>query len=210
MGGPDLPRPGRRVQSSTPADSVTFTGTVDAGQSYTQSDTITSPSTVGQYVVRIVTDSGQSVQELSFTNNTGVAPQPLNDQAAYTATVSPSATTVTNGTPVVLSGVATLTSTNAPAADVPVAVQILVDGTTRTLTATTDANGNYSVTFQPLPTEAGEYSVTAADPGVTNPSVQAHFEIVGMTASPATAKVTVIPNTPLTGTFTLTNLSSSR
>ena len=194
-------------QSTTPADSVTFNGTVNAGQSYTQTDTIPSPSTVGQYIVRVVTDSGQSVQELSFSNNTGVAAQPLNDQAAYSATVTPSATTVSAGTPVVLYGVATLTSDGAPAADVPVAVQILVAGTTRTLTATTAANGSYSVTFQPLPNEAGDYSVTAADPGVTNPAVQAQFEIVGMTASPANANVTVVPNTPLTGTFTLTNLS---
>jgi YD repeat-containing protein len=193
-------------QSATPADSVTFTGTVDAGQSYTQTDTISSPSTVGQYIVRIVTDSGQSLQELSFTNNSGVAPQPLNDQAAYGVTVSPSATTVSTGTPVILSGVATLTSNSIPAADVPVAVQIQVAGTTRTLTATTNSSGQYSVTFQPLPNEAGEYSVTAADPGVSNPTVQAQFEIVGMTASPATANVTVVPDTPLSGTFTLTNL----
>ena len=60
------------------------------------------------------------------------------------------------------------------------AVQVLVDGTTRTLTATTNASGDYSVTFQPLPDEAGSYSVTAADPGVANPTVQAQFEIVGM------------------------------
>ncbi len=194
-------------QSATPADSVTFNGTVNAGQSYTQTDTLESPSTVGQYVVRVVTDSGQNVQELSFSNNTGVAPEPLNDQALYTATVSPSATIVSSGTPVVLSGVATLTSNSASAADVPVAVQILVAGTTRTLTATTDSSGHYSVTFQPLEDEAGEYSVTAADPGVTNPAVQAQFEIVGMTATPANANVSVVPNTPLTGQFTLTNLS---
>jgi hypothetical protein len=196
-------------QSTTPADSVTFNGTVNAGQSYTQTDTIPSPSTVGQYLVRIVTDSGQSIQELSFTNNTGVAAQPYDDQAAYTATVTPSATTVSAGTPVVLYGVASLTSDGAPAADVPVAVQILVAGTTRTLTATTASNGSYSVTFQPLPNEAGEYSLTAADPGVTNPAVQAQFTIIGMTASPASANVTVVPNTPLTGTFTLTNLSDT-
>jgi protocatechuate 3,4-dioxygenase beta subunit len=196
-------------QSTTPADSVTFNGTVNAGQSYNQTDTIPSPSTVGQYAVRVVTDSGQTVQELSYSDNTGVAAQPYNDQAAYTATVRPSATTVSAGTPVVLYGVATMTSNSTPAADVPVAVQILVAGTTRTLTATTAANGSYSVTFQPLPDEAGAYSVTAADPGVTNPPVQAQFEIVGMTASPATANVTVVPNTPLTGTFTLTNLSNT-
>ena len=55
----------------------------------------------------------------------------------------------------------------------------------------------------------GNYSVTAADPGVTNPAVQAQFTIVGMTATPANTNVTVVPNTPLTGTFTLTNLSSA-
>jgi RHS repeat-associated protein len=63
------------------------------------------------------------------------------------------------------------------------------------------------VTFQPLLDEAGEYGVTAGDPGVTNPSVQAQFEIVGMTASPATGNVTIVPSTQLTGDFTLTNLS---
>ena len=194
-------------ESTNPVDSVTFTGSLNPGQSYTQTVTIQSPSSVGQYFVRVLTDSGDSVQELSYTNNTGVAGQPYNDQAAYTATVTPSASVVSAGTPVVLSGVATLTSDNAPAANVAVAVQILVDGTSRTLTGTTTASGDFSVTFQPLPDEAGSYSVTAADPGVTNPAVQAQFEIVGMSASPATGNVTVVPDTPLTGTFTLTNLS---
>ncbi len=199
--------PAAGPESATPADSVTFTGTINPGKSYTQTDTVQTPSTVGQYVVRVVTDSGQSIEELSYTNNTGAAAQPVNDQAAYTATVKPSATTVSAGTPVVLSGVATMAGGGAPAADVPVAVGILVNGTTRTLTATTGSSGNYSVTFQPLPDEAGNYSVTAADPGVTNPPVQATFAIVGMTASPATGNVTIVPNTPLTGSFTLTNLS---
>ena len=109
----------------------------------------------------------------------------------------------------VLSGVATLTSDGDPAADVPAAVQILVDGTPRTLPAPTPASGEYRVTFPPLPDEAGSYSVTAADPGVTNPAVQAEFEIVSMSASPATGNVTVVPNTPLTGTFTQLNTNLS-
>ncbi len=50
--------------------------------------------------------------------------------------------------------------------------------------------------------------MTAADPGVTNPAVQAQFEIVGVTATPQTARVTIVPNTPLTGQFTLKNLSN--
>src|SRR5262249_44209591 len=133
----------------------------------------------------------------------------LNDQASYQVTVGTPVTTVSSGTPVPLSGVATTTSTGAPAAGVPVAVQILVNGTTRTLTATTDSSGAYSVTFQPLAYEAGQYSVTAADPRVTNPPVEASFQIVGMTASPASGNVQLIPNTPLSGQFTLTDLSGT-
>lgn len=115
---------------------------------------------------------------------------------------------VSNGTSVPLSGVATLTSTNAPAANVPVAINIMVKGTTRTLTATTDSNGHYNTVFQPLQNEAGDYSAAAADPGVANPVPQAQFEIVGISATPATANVQIVPNTPLTGQFTLTNLSN--
>ena len=52
-------------------DSVEFNGEVDAGQSYTQTDTITLPTDVGQYNVRVVADADQQLQELSFGNNTG-------------------------------------------------------------------------------------------------------------------------------------------
>ncbi len=78
-------------QATSPADSVTFTGTLDAGQSYTQTDTIPSPTTVGAYVVRVVTDPGQSVQELTYSDNSGVSAASYNDQPAYVATVTPSA-----------------------------------------------------------------------------------------------------------------------
>ena len=64
-----------------------------------------------------------------------------------------------------LSGVATMTSDGDPAANVPVAVQILVDGTTRTLTATTNASGDYSVTFQPLPARGGQLLGHCRRPG---------------------------------------------
>jgi RHS repeat-associated protein len=196
-------------QSTTPAGSAPFNGPVNPGQSVTQTDTLQFPAAVGQYIVRVVTDTGHTVEELSFSNNTGTAAQPLNNQASYTATVSTTVTTVSSGTPVPLTGVATMTSNSAPAANKPVAVEIMVAGTTRTLTATTDSSGHYSITFQPLQNEAGQYSVAAADPGVSNPAVQASFQIVGMTASPAFATLQVVPLTPLTGHFTLTDLSST-
>ena len=81
VGGRGLSRPGRRVGEHKLRSGITFTGTLNPGQSYTQTVTIQSPSSVGQYLVRVVTDTEDSVQELSYTNNTGVAGQPYNDQA---------------------------------------------------------------------------------------------------------------------------------
>ena len=193
--------------STTPVDTVPFSGTVNAGQSYTQADTLVLPATVGQYNVRIVTDSNQFVQELSFANNTGTTAQPLNVEASYSVTVATTASVVSTGTSIPLSGVATMTSNGSPAADVPVTVQVRVAGTSRTLTTTTDSNGHYSLTFQPLAQETGLYYLTASAPGVTSLAIQSEFEIIGLTATPANGNLKIVPNTPLTGTITLTDLS---
>ena len=46
--------PAGGAESTTPVDSLTFTGSLGPGQSYTQTATIQSPSSVGQYFVRVV------------------------------------------------------------------------------------------------------------------------------------------------------------
>ena len=78
----------------------------------------------------------------------------------------------------------------------------------RVLTATTDANGNYTVTFTPLPNEAGAYTVAAAHPSVVEDVIQAQFELVGMSANPSSLSLRVVPGTPLTGTVEVDNLGS--
>ncbi len=130
-------------------------------------------------------------------------------QSPYYATVSTTITTpVLNGTPIPFAGQAISTATGQPVAGVPVSVDVLVAGTERVLNATTDANGNYAVTFQPLPTEAGVYSIAAGYPGATIGPSQGQFTIVGMTANPANiASLSLAPGTPLTGQITLTNLT---
>ena len=101
-------------QSSTPVDTIVFNGSLDAGQSYTQSDLIAAPGTVGPYVVRVVTDSNHGAEELSFSNNTRTGPT-FAVEASYHATVSTAVTTVPNGTPVLLTGTAAYVGTGQPA-----------------------------------------------------------------------------------------------
>jgi hypothetical protein len=129
---------------------VQFTGSLDVGASYTQNATIALPNSIGQYAVRVVTDTNNQLQELSFQNNSLTGPT-VNVQPPYTATVTTTLTApISIGTPVTLSGHATLTASGQPAANSPVTVFVIVNGMQRTLNATTDANGNYSTVFQPL------------------------------------------------------------
>jgi hypothetical protein len=193
-------------------DTVTFTGgSLSPGQIYTQTDSITLPSAIGQYNVRIVADADEDLEELSFNNNSATSAQPVNDQAPYSATVSTSISApVSNGTAIPLSGRVISTVTGLPLPNVPVAVDVLVSGTARVLNAVADSAGNYSLTFQPLTYEAGNYSVAAGYPGASIGPAQATFTIVGMTASPSVGgTIQVAPGMPLTGQFTLTNLSST-
>ncbi len=196
---------------STLVDTVAYAGgTLAPGASYTQSDTVSLPTNVGQYVVRVVTDPDQFVQELSFDDNAATATAPLSVAADYHATVTTSVTApVPNGTPIPLTGRATLAATGAAAAHVPVALTIVVAGTTRTLTATTDADGNYTATFTPLPYEAGDYTVAADDPGVSDPSAQAAFTIVGLKADSSPGLLQATPGVSLTGTVIVQNLSGT-
>jgi len=202
-------------------DTIAFNGNLNPGQTYTQNDTIALPGDVGQYNLRIVTDPDQSIQELSYGNNTGVANQPINVVAPYITTLSTSITApVSNGTPIPFTGTATDSSSGLPEANAPVSIWVLVDGTQRQYTATTDGNGNFAFSFQPLPNEAGQYTAIAAYPGVPETQIAAEaenltpqdtnaaqFTIVGMTATPGNATFKVVPLTPLSGSFTLTNLS---
>ena len=152
--------------------SVAAPGPLAAGSGYQANATVTLPSTPGRYWAVVHTDAQNTVTEGSETNNLLVAAQPIDVGPAYTATVSTTVTLAASGTPVPIQGVATLTADGTPAANVPVTVRVLVNGTRRVLTAFTDATGHYLTTFRPLPSEAGHYSLAAGqleDPADARP-----------------------------------------
>jgi hypothetical protein len=154
--------------------SIPYTGPLGAGASYSQSVAVPLPTTAGRYSVRLVVDADQNLEELSFGDNTAVAGQPLNVQPPFSATVSTTvASPVRNGIAIPLTGQVTAVAPGQPIAGVPVDVQVLVNGSQRTLTATTDASGRFTTSFQPLPNETGVYAVAAGYPGAPTGSAQA-------------------------------------
>ncbi len=75
----------------------------------------------------------------------------------------------------------------------------------RTISATTNSQGDFAATFQPLATEAGTYQYAAGLPGAVPGATEGQFNIVGMTIS-SQAEVILAPGVPVSGSQTITNL----
>ena len=170
---------------------------------------VTLPSNrVGNYYLLVWTDATNVVDEVFETNNVGYTPVPVAIAPAYKGSVTATPHQGVMNSSVVLTGHATLSDTGEPAANVPVTVRVLHEsGIRRVLNATTDSLGNYTVTFTPLPGEAGNYSVAAAHPSVTQDVVQDQFTLIGMKVVPPGAANRLVEKQTVSGTFTVTNLS---
>ncbi|MGB8170597.1 MAG: CARDB domain-containing protein, partial [Chthoniobacteraceae bacterium] len=186
---------------------VAAVGPVVPGAGYTRTAEITLPSAPGRYWVVVQTDAQGSVTEGSESNNSLVGAVPIDVAPAYRVTVSTSVELAASGTPVPLAGQALRTGDDAPMANVPVSLRILVNGTRRVLNTLTDANGNYLTTFRPLATEAGHYTVAAAQPDVKEDVVQDQFDLIGVGADPAGLELRLTVNQPVSGEIDLRNTS---
>src|SRR6185369_12320274 len=84
--------------------------------------------------------------------------------------------------------------------------RVAVQGSRRVLNSITDGNGDFQLTFQPLPNEAGRYTIGADHPLVLEDTNQDQFTILGMRASPDRLNLKLVPNEPLSGQIELRNL----
>ncbi|NBP51397.1 MAG: hypothetical protein EBU70_09530, partial [Actinobacteria bacterium] len=190
-----------------------FSGTLAVGESVSRTATVRLPMRLGDFQVIAVTDGPAAsagagaglVTEGSETNNAGVSAT-IAISPAYRATVAAAVDVAAPGAAVPLTGTAFDPATGAPAANVPVTVRVGVRGTRRVIQTTTDASGAFAVTFQPLPHEAGQYTVCADHPAVEADAAQDAFRIYGFRADYAGYRLSVVPGSAETRTITLTNL----
>ncbi len=189
------------------AGNFTFTGSIPPNEFFEQTLQVRLPTQPGDYYVIATTDLEDNVPEILENNNTGISAVPIHVQAAYTATATTEASIVPAGTAVTFRGRAFKANSIVPAPQVPVHLHLVVRDTRRVLLAVTDDDGNYSVTFTPLPNEAGNYGYAAAHPGVAEPPIQGHFTIVGLRGRVPESPTQLIENAPLTLQIPLENLS---
>ncbi len=156
-----------------------FPGTLPAGGHFELDMAFTAPRRVGALHLVAEVDPVRSVVELAEDNNAAVSAGAMDVRAAYTAVAYTDVTVGMAGSPVPIRGTVTR-STGAPAVGASVTVHVVVRGTRRTLGAIADGSGSFSVTFNPLPGEAGNYEVAAAHPGVSEPAAQDAFTLLGI------------------------------
>lgn len=130
-------------------------------------------------------------------------------QAPYHATVSPERATYDQNSPVLLSGEALDTVTNQPLPNASVKIGISVKGFDRFLFATTDETGRFSATFNPLPGEAGIYSLWATHPDVYDRPVQSGFSILGLSFDPRSINLRMSKNSSFSFPVSIKNVGES-
>ena len=152
--------------------------------------------------------SKQTVDPNEPTPTPTLTPKPI-DYSAQIDKVS--VTTAPAGTPVEINGQAFWLNNSQPAPNVPVAVKIMVQGTSRLLSAISDNAGKFKVVFTPLPNEAGKYTAIANHPEVIaiDDIKQAEFILVGLQITPNEFPVELVPAKPIEAKFTLRNMGDT-
>lgn len=95
---------------------------------------------------------------------------------------------------------------NTPMTNVEVEIGVFVMGMKRTLQTTTDENGQFSATFEPMPSESGYYTVNSGHIGNYSTVVHDDFNIPGMTImTGGNIQCPVIQNQPKTDSIRIRN-----
>jgi hypothetical protein len=185
----------------------TFNGGLPPDTQFGQAFSARMPQAPGDYWVIVDADVNNGIPEIIEQNNTRISSVPIHVAAAYDAEVSTTLETAPAGTPVPFTGHAFNTN-GTPAPFALVSIHIYVRDTHRVIAALADASGNFATIWQPLPGEAGSYTIGASHPGVQNGPVQDSFTLHGIKATPASLSLTVAEQSSVGGVIQLVNQSS--
>jgi len=155
-------------------------GRINVGE-FTRSETIRAPRETGEFYLILVVDPRNAQEELFENNNLFVFPDTITVEPAYKATVSTETVTAPATLPVVFTGSAT--SDGAPVPSSLVNIHITSGGVTRIISGLTDAVGEFTVNWFPLPGESGDFQIGAAHPGEPSAPVQDQFTLINIEAA---------------------------
>ena len=193
------------VGDDTLAAQNDFGGILGSGQFFEQSVRVKLPNQVGRTWIVVQTDHANAISELIEGNNLVLAPDPISVSAAYSVSVAADVNVAPGGTPVTLSGSA-FRPDSEPAFNEVVKVCVELRGTKRFYQAVTDINGEYIITFTPLPGEGQQYTVSAGHPGDAGLLPQDQFTLLALRAGSA-GRITLLEGESASSTVAIQNLA---
>lgn len=161
--------------AATPADVAYLQDNLAAGESTTMTREITLPTTVGEHKLYAVVNDGQGVKELLYTNNTS--------DVLNIATVAPISMETKVAKAIYALGEKVVISGKAKGKDIAqksVEVYIVNGGYRHTITAQTQDDGSFEVSYEPYSGQTGHFTVGACYPSANLSDEQASFDIYGI------------------------------
>ena len=126
-------------------------------------------------------------------------------EPAYLAAAVTDKAVYDEGETILISGQVFDTSSGQPVPDAVVKIGVNTRGFDRSLFTVSDANGDFQKSFEPVPGEAGHYSVWATHPTVVERSSQATFDILGLALTPRAFNLRMSKNDTFPLSLGLTN-----
>ena len=200
------------LATSAAGDGLTFVGQssqftgLALAASYTKTVVAVLPNDPGTYYVIVVADEAGALNEGSRQNNRFVSAGTITVAPAYRATIEADLDATVAGTIIPLHGRAFSSVSGAPVPNAQVTVRAHIRGTRRVFDAFSDASGNITTYYQPLPNEAGRLQLGADHPGVDADPAQDFVNIYGLRFDSYELTTRVFPNIPASNSVEIVNL----
>ena len=140
---------------------------------------VPAPESAGNGRIAVVADPDGTIVELDAANNSAWSDAVTVSPAYVTTDVACDKAVYGTGEKITVSGVAVKPDGVTRAANVDVEVYLVSGGLRRTLTATTDDEGEFAASYTPMSGEAGRFEVGASYPGIGAAAVQATCDVAG-------------------------------
>ncbi len=148
---------------------------LEIGESETLTKTVTLPDLTGSYTFVAKVNEDQTIKELMTINNSSEI-VPIQLLPAYSVTAASDRAVYKQGETITIHG----TVSGSKAANVPVEVYLICNEVRQVLNATSDAKGNYTVTFEPTLNQSGHFILGACYPDEGLRTEMAAFDIYGL------------------------------
>ena len=140
---------------------------------------VPAPESAGNGRIAVVADPDGTIVELDAANNSAWSDAVTVSPAYVTEDVACDKAVYGTGEKITVTGVAVKPDGVTRAANVEVEVYLVSGGMRRTLTATTDDEGEFAAGYTPLSGEIGRFNVGASYPGIGAAAVQATCDVAG-------------------------------